>query len=221
MINRATLGTLALGALLTAAPLSAQNGLAVRASTLGLGGELSFRSTPSVSIRIGANALSLSRDLTVDEIDYRAKPALKSATAILDLHPMGGSFRISGGVIWSDNRADIEARLNGPVTIGNRTYTPNEVGSLTGGIEYEKRWAPYLGIGVGGGGKVSLLLDAGVIFSGHPTVALSGTTNLTGPERDIFNENVEREVAEFQAEIDRRSYLKFYPVVSLGLRIRL
>lgn len=221
MITRATLGTLALGALLVAAPVSAQTGLAVRASTLGLGGELSFRATPSVSIRLGGNALSLTRDMTVDDIDYQVEPALKSATAILDVHPLGGGFRISGGLVWSDNRADIEARLNGPITIGNRTYTPDQVGSLTGGVEYDKSLAPYLGIGIGGGGKVSLLLDAGVVFSGHPTAALSGTTNLTGPERDIFNENVEREVADFQAEIDSRSYLKFYPVVSLGLRIRL
>ncbi len=221
MIKPATFGTLALGALLAATPLSAQTGLAVRAGTLGLGGELSFRSSPSVSVRIGANTFSLDRDLTVDDIDYRVEPKLKSATALIDLHPTRGSFRISGGLVWSDNRADVEARLNGPITIGNDTYTPDQVGSLTGGVEYEKSLAPYLGIGVGGGGKISLLFDAGIIFSGHPTVALSGTTNLTGAARDVFDQNVEREVADFQAEIDSRSYLKFYPVVSLGLRIRL
>ncbi|MHB1329591.1 MAG: hypothetical protein ACYC2K_15445 [Gemmatimonadales bacterium] len=221
MIKPSIVGTLALGALLAVTPLSAQTGLAVRAGTLGLGGELSFRATRSVSIRLGGNAFSLNRDVTVDDIDYEVEPKLKSATALIDLHPLGGSFRISGGVVWSDNQADVEARLNGPITIGTTTYTPDQVGSLTGGVAYDKSLAPYLGIGIGGGGKISLLFDAGIIFSGHPTVALSGTTTLTGPARDVFNQNVEQEVADFQAEIDDKSYLQFYPVVSLGLRIRL
>jgi hypothetical protein len=104
------------------------------------------------------------------------------------------------------------------VVIGNDTYTPSQVGSLTGVVDFKKT-APYLGIGFSGQGRVSLLFDLGVGFTGTPRVNLAGTTNLTGQAKTQFDADVASEQAQLRADIADKSYLKYHPVLSLGLRI--
>jgi len=204
---------------LTATAAEAQVGVAARASTLGIGAELSYRVNRTVGLRAGGNFGSLTRTADIEGIEYDVKPKFSNGTAIVDLHPFGGSFHLSAGMVLNSNEGEVEARLNGPITIGQQTYQPDQVGELTGLIDYEKKTAPYLGLGFGGQGRISFLFDVGVVFSGHPRVGLTGGGNLTGQEKVIFDQNVEAEVAEIQAKIDDEKYLKYYPVVSLGIRI--
>jgi hypothetical protein len=81
--------------------------------------------------------------------------------------------------------------------------------------------APYVGLGFAGSGKVAFLFDIGVAFSGTPRATLVGNSTLTGAEKAAFDANIELEQMELQAEIDDREYLKYHPVISIGLRIRL
>lgn len=199
--------------------LDAQVGLGVRASTLGVGGELSLRPSRYLGVRAGGSYLTFSRQATIEGISYDLTPRLQNGTAMVDLHPLGGSFHLSGGLLWNSNRGDIAARLTGPVTIGAQTYQPAEVGALTGRVDYRKKYVPYAGLGFSGRGTISLLFDLGVAFSGYPQVSLTGAPNLTGPARDAFDQNVQQEIQAIQAEIESRRYLRFYPVVSLGLRV--
>lgn len=197
---------------------SAQVGIGIRASTLGVGGEISIRPSPYLGVRLGGNYFTFTRDATIDGVAYDLTPRLQSGIAIVDLHPLGSSFHLSGGLLWNENEGEVEARLTGPITIGAQTYQPDEVGSLAGVVRYESKYVPYAGLGFAGRGRVSLLFDLGVAFSGYPRVALTGTTNLTGPARDVFDQNVAQEIQNIQADIESRSYLRFFPVVSLGLR---
>jgi hypothetical protein len=217
MKRAAVLGTalVALGATAGAA----QVGLAVRASTLGVGGELSIRPSRYLGLRIGGNYLTFTRTATIESIDYDVTPRLQSGMAIAELHPFGSAFHLAGGVVWNSNEGSVAARLNGPITIAGQTYQPGMVGSLTGVVDYKERYAPYAGLGFGGRGRVSLLFDLGVVFSGYPRVALTGSSNLTGQAKVVFDQNVEQEVAKIQTDIESRSYLKYHPVVSLGLRV--
>lgn len=207
------------GAAFAATPAGAQVGLAVRASTLGMGGEISVRPGRHLGLRLGGNYLTVTRNATIEGIEYDLSPRLQSGTAIADLHPFGGSFHLSAGVVWNSNEGDVEARLTGPITIGSQTYQPAEIGSLTGLVRYESRYAPYAGLGWSGRGRLSLVADFGVVFSGHPQVSLTSNSPLTGPERAALDVSVQQEIAEIQAQIDSRSYLKYYPVVSVGLRL--
>jgi hypothetical protein len=52
-------------------------------------------------------------------------------------------------------------------------------------------------------------------------VAHTSASRLTGPEKLAFDQNVQQEIQSIQADIDSRGYLRYYPVVSLGLRIGL
>jgi hypothetical protein len=206
-----------LGALLPAG-LQAQFGIAIRGSTLGAGLEASYRVNRMVGLRAGVNRLSFTRDATIENIDYRANPRFRNATFILDLHPTGGAFHLSGGLLVNDNEGRLVARLNEDVEIGGQTYTPDEVGSLVGTVDFRKT-APYIGLGFAGRGRVSILFDLGVGMTGTPRVDLIGETPLTGAEKAQFDARVAQELAEVRAEIEDKSYLKFHPVVSLGIRI--
>ncbi len=212
MLAGATLAVLA-----AAAPVQAQVGIGLRASTLGAGGELSVRGK-YLGLRVGGYYFTTNRNATIQGIDYALKPKLQNATAIVDLHPLGSAFHLSGGMLYNSNQGTVEAQLTGPITIGTTTYQPSDVGSLTGEVRYASKYAPYAGLGFSGRGRVSLLFDVGVVFSGYPKVALTGTTNLTGQAKAAFDQNVQQEIQNVQDDIESRSYLKYYPVVSLGLR---
>ena len=201
-----------------ASAVHAQVGLAVRASTLGIGGELSFRAARKLGIRLGGNYLQLSRDATVENIDYRLTPHLENGTAILDFHPFGGSFHLSGGLLLNYNEGRMVARLNSNIEIGDSTYTPQQVGSLDGSVSFRKT-APYLGLGFAGRSRVAVLFDLGVGFTGRPVVELIGQTNLTGNAKTAFDSNVAKEQQEAQGEIDSHKILRYHPVVSFGIKL--
>ncbi len=204
---------------LTARHLAAQIGVAVRASTLGAGAELSYRLSRVLGVRLGANYLQFSRDFTISSIAYHVTPHFENGTALLDLYPIGGSFHLSGGMLLNRNEGRLVARLAQNIQIGNQIYTPDEVGSLTGSVSF-RRTAPYAGLGFAGRGRVALLIDLGVGMTGTPRVDLVGTTPLTGPAKTEFDANIARELADVRARVDGQSYFKFHPVLSLGLRIQ-
>lgn len=218
MQKPALVALLAGWALFQPARVSAQFGIAARASTLGTGAELSYRLSRGIGVRVAGNLLEFSRNATIDNIDYHITPHFENGTAIADLYPVGGSFHLSGGLLLNRNEGRMVARLNQNLTIGNRTYTPQEVGSLTGTVSFQ-RSAPYVGFGFGGRGRVAFLFDLGVGITGTPRVDLAGQTSLAGAEKVEFDANVARELSDVRAEVDQRSYLKFHPVVSLGLRL--
>ncbi|MBM4187740.1 MAG: hypothetical protein FJ206_10575 [Gemmatimonadetes bacterium] len=209
----------AVAGLMIATGAHAQVGISVRAGTLGVGGELSLRPSRYLGLRAGGNYFSTTRSATIEGIAYQITPKLQNGTAIVDLHPFGGSFHLSGGMVWNSNQGAVQAELTGPITIGPQVYQPAEVGELQGTVKYNDRYAPYAGLGFGGRGRVSFLFDLGVVFSGFPQVSLTGGSSLTGTAKTVFDQNVQQEVAEIQAEIESRRYFKYTPVVSFGLRV--
>ena len=204
--------------LLLPATLHAQFGIAARASTLGVGAEVSYRLNRMVGIRFGANYLKFSRDAAIENIDYHLTPRFESGTAILDLYPIGGALHLSGGLLINHNEGHMLARLNQNIQIGGTTYTPNQIGSLTGTVDFRKT-APYVGLGLAGRGNFAVLLDLGVGITGTPRVDLVGQTPLTGSAKAQFDADVAQELAQVRAQIDGKSYLKFHPVLSVGLKI--
>lgn len=209
-----------LSLLLFPTPGAAQFGIGARASTLGLGAEVFWRGNRNLGLRGGINYLEFSKDATVENIAYHLTPHFENYTAIADFFPTGGSFHLSGGVLYNKNNGVMDARLTSNIEIGNTTYTPSQVGSLTGTVDF-RHTALYAGIGFSGRGRVSLLFDLGVGFTGKPRVDLVGTTSLTGAAKTQFDADVQSELAQIRTEIDGKSYLKYHPVLSLGLRIGL
>lgn len=190
--------------------------LGVKAGTLGAGIEGTAGLLPGLNLRAGANAFSIDFDADTSDIDYELEVDLLSFPVLLDWHPFKDSgFRISAGVLINQNEADAEASAQNSYTIGGTTYTPAELGTLTGKIDYNEL-APYVGIGwgnaVGKDNRWSFSFDFGVVFQGEPNIDLKA--NGTMASDPTFQANLAEEKRKLEDELDD---YKYYPVVSLGI----
>jgi hypothetical protein len=192
-----------------------------RANTLGVGAELTAGISDRVNLRVGGNLFDYSRSFTQDDNDeFDLDFEFRSVTGVLDFHPSGGGFRLSGGVIGNGNKARLAARAAGAsYEIGGNRYNVADVGTLTG-IANVGNVAGYAGIGwgnpVGRDKRVGLVLDLGVAFQGAPEVTLAATGPIAGNE--AFQRDLTREEQDFNDDARR---FRYYPVLSLGISVKL
>lgn len=219
---RATAAVLALGAMiLLATPARAQFSVGIRGSTLGIGVDAGYRLNSRLGVRVGGNALSLTRDEEIEGIEYELKPDLKSFSGLVDFYPFGKVLHFSGGMLLNENTASAVATNTGTIEIGSRTYNSSEIQELRGDLEWSKSSAPYLGFGLNSGGGIGIAFEAGIVFSGTPTIMLSGTSSFTGQQKTEFDQAIAEEEAEVRSWIDENErFTKYYPVVALGIRVR-
>lgn len=226
-MTRTTMGGLlaSLFLLLQAAPATAQDypsswSAAAVASTLGFGAELTGRANPVIGLRGGYFLFGNTHDEEIEDIRYELKSRLRNGTVMLDLHPGGGIFRLSGGLVFSSSHVDATGLLDGPVEIGGEIYTPAEVGTLTGKAKYGKTTMPYVGIGVASTARFTVTADLGIAFSGYPRVRLGADSPLTGAELEALEQSLAAEEADIQQEIESHWWAKYYPVLSIGFKLR-
>ena len=196
-----------------------------RFGTLGLGGEAAVSLSGHLAVRTGFNYFSLSRDEDIEGITYDLTPRLQTVPLLLDLHPSGGAFRLSTGVIINGNQAAGDGIVGQSVFIGDNEYTSADVQSLTGKVAF-RRVAPYAGFGFNGAlmghGRVGFGFDFGVMFHGHPRASLQAATTLEGAARDNFERDRLLEQQEIQDRIDDLpGVIDLYPVLEFGLSFRL
>ncbi len=212
---------LALLTLLGAGPLAAQSpdlAIGLRAGTLGIGAEASLLVLPHLGIRGGANFFSHSFTRTESDVTFDATLAFKGVTGLVDLYPSAhGSFHFTGGVITAPAKVTGSGQpTGGTYTFNDHDYTAAEVGTVTGKATWPGL-SPYAGIGWGSarGSGIGFVLDLGVAI-GKPTIDLAATSAVPG---STLAQDVEAERVKIQDDVDK--YAKVYPVLSLGLVIRL
>lgn len=208
------LALLAVAAHATPAARAADVGLGLRAGTQGIGVEGAVGLTKWFSLRGGIYDASLSDDTEEGGIVYDGTLEVGGVGLIADVFPTRGSFRLSAGLFSNDNGIELTATPVTPQQIGDSIYTPAQIGTLLGRVEFDDT-APYLGIGWGSlarGKRVGFLFDLGVVLQGSGEVSLVATGGGVDPD-DLADE-----AAEVEAEI---SDYDLWPVVSFGLAIRL
>lgn len=196
-------------------------GVGINGGTTGVAAEVKANPLPTghLILRGGYNFAEFSGDIESDGVQYDGDFTLNNASAIADFSPFGGLFYVSGGAYIGDKSADLVATPASSVVIGGTTFTPAEVGSLSGTAEF-KEVAPYAGIAfdnftrsVGGW---SLNARAGVMFVGSADVNLTSANGLLSSDPVLLNEL--REEIE-SIEEDAEDY-KYFPVVTLGVTRR-
>jgi len=204
-----------------------QNGFAIggKVSTLGVGIEGVGAISPNFNGRLGFNYLGFSDGFTESNIDYDGDLQLLNATGMLDWFPSSTSgFRVTGGLIYQNNRVDAIARPAEVLEIGGIEFPLAAVGQLEGSLTFPNTIAPYIGIGYGNpvrrGSAFSFNIDLGVLFPGSPQADLQAT----GPGVDfiggipILNNLLEDAIAQEEQDIeDNVSWLGVYPVLSIGV----
>ena len=191
-------------------------GVAVKGSTLGLGGEVTVGISPSINARAGCSGFHYNGHTTQSDIKYNYKLDLESFPVLLDWYPFDSGFRLSSGVVINNNNVTATGTSQTSYNIGGTPYSPAELGSLSGKVGF-KHVAPYAGIGwgnaVGEDSGLSITVDLGIMFQGRPDVSLTaegGTLVNTTP----FKTNLANEINDVKNKIND---LKYYPVISLGL----
>lgn len=188
-------------------------GLGVKAGTLGLGVEGTFGLSERLNLRLGINSYSLSDDQTASGIHYNGKLDLQSGAMLLDWHPFAGTFRLSAGVMFNNNALRLTATPTSPQDIGGTTYTPAQIGTLSGDVTFKKN-VPYAGLGWGNAarhGRLGFNFEIGALFQGSPKVSLTASGGAVS-QSDLASEAQ-------SAEADLGSF-KVYPVIALGFSFR-
>jgi hypothetical protein len=205
---------LALSGLLVAGAAAADGfGLGVKAGTLGAGVEGTFGLSPHFNLRAGVNSYSLSQDEALSGIRYDGKLDLSSIALLLDWHPFAGTFRLSAGLMQNRNAMHLTTTPTSNQTIGGNTYTPAEIGTLSGDVTFKKS-VPYAGVGWGNAaryGRFGFNFEVGALFQGSPKVSLNASGGAVS-QADLASEaqNAEADLHKF----------KIYPVISLGFSLR-
>lgn len=188
----------------------------VKISTLGPGLEIQEKISSMLGVRVGVNYLPFSTSFTIEDVKYKTEFSWKSVSLLADFYPFSGIFRLTGGGFYNGNNVEISATPSEPVKIGNTTYTPAEIGSITGSVDF-KKIVPYAGLGWSGGhassGEWTMSLDLGVMFQGSPSVNNLTASGLLGSDPS-FNANLDAERNDIKDEMDSYQY---YPVVALAL----
>lgn len=186
--------------------------------TTGIGLELTFGVNPYLNLRSGFNYGSFTWSEKFEDVDYDMDVTMTSIPLLLDVHPFGGHFRITGGLFFQPGtEADIDSTPTEATQIGEHTYYPDTIGTLQGHIEVDGVLAPYLGIGFGNAVAedqlLTFMLDIGVIFQSYDVSLTSNGAGMTA-KLDTFREDVEQEEALIQKDVDG---WKIFPVLTLGL----
>lgn len=211
---------------LSATPAHAQGGgprfLSVggTAGTLGLGVQAGLRPSRALGVRASYTTFSWDGTQEFDDIEYSLSPRIRNTAVMVDLHPGGGAFRLSGGLVRLGTSVDATAQPTGTINIGDDDYTIAEIGALRGRGEYPDGLKPYAGLGIGTGGRVAFTWDLGLVFSGYPTVTLRTDATLPPPEQAVLESDLRKEEANINQEIQDTSWAKYYPVLMVGLVIR-
>jgi hypothetical protein len=212
----------------TAAPGHPEVAIAGKAGTLGAGVELTAGLSPQLNARLGVNGYSYSDRREVSDIEYDGEAKLRTGTALLDWHPGGRGFRLTGGAVYNDTT--FEARSLPPASgiydIGGVPVPASLVGTLDAAAEFDPV-VPYAGLGWGNAvatnKRVGFFIDLGVIFQGKadvtltPNIPANSPINTTPGAREALDILLRRE--EQDLEDDAADY-DLYPVVSVGLSYR-
>lgn len=202
-----------------ASPAAAQVGLGLRVGTAGVAADVGVAVPGPFIVRAGVGTSLISAvESRVENIPYRVEFPSILAMAGVDLAVLG-PLRLSGGVFWRSEGFSGEAEVDGSTQVGDEWYSGS--GTFRVDLDGERRLAPYAGFGFSspGRGGWGVYADVAVAFIGDPALALEAE----GPITDApgFQEQLELERRRAQDDIRDRSYTRFWPILSLGMKVPL
>ena len=215
--NRKSIASLLLAAVcLTGATASAQGLGGLRFGTPGIG--LTLESV-FVTERFGIRGLVDSGSVTYDYDQSRAlydrQFRLSSGVLLADWHPYASGFRLSGGLLYNNQRFTGTAQSSGRMNVNGMAYS--SVGLLDGRMAVS-RTTPYLGVGWGftprTGSRLYFSADLGVMYQ-RPSAMLSGAC-VPGLSASACSQ-LQQDETEFREGTDD---LRLYPVISVGFGLR-
>jgi hypothetical protein len=215
---------LAVAALALAAAPAFASGLGaldvgVTAGSLGYGPQVGMVIVPNkFDARLNFGYLSYSYNTSSNNVAYSGHLKLNNLGLLGDWHPFAGSFRLTAGAFYNDNKFDLSGQPSaaGSYTFNGNTYTAAQVGSVNANVSFNSI-APYVGFGWGNDSNragVHFTSDFGVMYQGSPSATITATGAAADPAlaRDVAT-------AQSQLQSDLNSF-RWYPVAQVGLLYR-
>ena len=172
-----------LAAVLAAAPTAARADLfssvsyGVHAGNTGVGITLEKPLLYDFSVRLETNTLSIPHASAYDGTRFDDSTLYDNVGIFGDWRPYGGRYRISGGLLFGEDRTTGVSQITGAtMNVGNGVYPVSGTGLVTTTVNYD-RPTMYLGVGTGTGliPGFALDVDAGIeIRNGVASASASG-----------------------------------------------
>jgi hypothetical protein len=193
--------------------------LAFRAGTPGLGAQADVLLWSHLGVRAGFNDVRFSLNHSIQDVAFDGKLGLETIPILADIYPWArGSFHLTGGVVVNKNQfsATGQPTSNGTYTFNGNTYDSAQVGTLAAKVTYPT--SAYVGLGWGSPAqksRVAFIFDLGAII-GTPTFTLTSTNPTNNAQ---LASDIQEQQAKSQHDVQK--YAKVYPVIDLGLAVRL
>src|SRR5882672_7309058 len=204
--------------LVPASAAQADAGVGARVGTMGIGGDVGFDVAPTLSARVGYSAFSWARHEHSSDVSYKSKLKLSNFSGLLDWSPAPTPFRLTGGLVFGDNKYTLQSE-GGTFTTNGHTYNSNDA-SLSGAVKPGRRLAPYLGAGYGNvsGKGVNFYFDLGVIFHGSPKATINASCGAALSAAACAQ--LQSDAADESRRLeDKLSKYKYYPVANIGITV--
>lgn len=208
LIHKLSAVALVLGVLPVAASAGDAGTVYTQLSSNGFGIGYAMSVSPSFAVRGQYNAFS-KQSFSGDSGDFGSGSSVKAemdwSSAMLagDWYPAGDGFRVTGGVVFNNNKIAV----TGQGKIGDDTA----LSTINAEMKMSNSPAPYLGIGYGVKPKMDkglgFNMDFGIMFQ-DPKATLNVTTTTAS------NADIAKERREFQDAADK---FKYFPVLSFGI----
>jgi hypothetical protein len=191
--------------------------IGARVGLLGLGVEYGYVVNDRLGVRVGVNGAGISFDREEADIEYAFDLKWESFAVSVDFHPAAGPFRVTGGILGNRNRLDLVSRPTDDVTIGDQTYTPEQVGTLSAAVRFQ-RTAPFVGVGWDWSRRsrsFGMSFDLGLVRQGTPRTSLTASGEFASDP--AFADDLEAERRELQRGLDD---FRLLPYAMLGFVFR-
>jgi opacity protein-like surface antigen len=195
-------------------------GVAIKGSTMGVGGDLIFRFHERMTARLGFDMVGLTRSFTFEEQDvtYNATANIKSGsiTALYDFY-LAKSIFVSAGLGLNNFKIKATGAAGTGLPFGDIIIPAEKVGNFEFDLKPSMRFSPYLGIGFGktlGKDKnFGFAFELGTFYQGSPdlTITTSGLISPTSNPDQGQEALLEGQISQY--------YL--YPVLKLSLSYKI
>lgn len=193
--------------------------LTPKIGTLGVGIDQGFILNDRFKMRVNVNGFRLFlRDQQISDVEYDLDINLLMLGPMLDYHPRGGAFRVTGGLFYNASSIDMDGTftLEESLRIGPIDVSATLIGDLNGDAVYSPV-TPYAGFGWGTGAspddRWQFSLDLGVLYLGRADVNLRAPLAIVQPLTALVREE-EKDVE------DVLNRYRWYPVVMAGVSYR-
>lgn len=195
-------------------------GLAIKASTNGLGADAVLNFHKKLTLRLGYEQLGLNHDFsfTEENIDYIANVDFKtgSASLLLDFYLAKYVF-LTVGAGWNLFHADINGHASKPLDFGDIQIPSEKIGVFRFLINPSLPVSPYAGIGVGrtlGSEKrLGFAFELGGFYQGTPDITIysDGMLSPTSDPDHGHEARLEKQINQYY----------IYPVVRFNLSYKI